>query len=109
MTTDDTLVLVRRDSGGVFPDGTTNTPAIEFAAPTTTDDKAWAKFRAAERAIERPIEVATALPSTYHESSCATCEPNWINKAGSPRCDCQLRDELVRVAAALPALDGEPR
>jgi hypothetical protein len=27
------LVLVRKDSGGVFPDGTTNHPAIDFDAP----------------------------------------------------------------------------
>jgi len=29
---DDGLVAVRKDSGGVFPDGTTNTPAIDFDA-----------------------------------------------------------------------------
>ena len=38
--TTEALVLVRKDSGGVFPDGTTNHPAIDFDAPpvlTMTD------------------------------------------------------------------------
>lgn len=51
------LVLVRKDSGGVFPDGTTNHPAIDFDASRTIDHlrQTVTAYRPASRTTLMPL------------------------------------------------------